>query len=170
MALRIEIVPEKAVVVFREKTIVAASWFGPTVLRPYVYPFLGPGDRELTRLGHPLDPLGHSHHRSIWIGHHDVSGVNFWEESSRAGRIAQTAAAIGAAEGNEVRVVLDCSWTAPDGKAILIEKRALAFIDLDEGELAIEIDAVYCDHVDRMVRAIQDATGGDAVPERPEGA
>ena len=46
-----------------------------------------------TRLDHPIDPVGHSHHRSIWIGHRDVGGHNFWEDSSRAGRktLGQTA-------------------------------------------------------------------------------
>ena len=140
MALQLEIVPEKAVVIRREKTIVAASWFGPGVIRPFIYPFLGPGDRELTRLGHPLDPVGHSHHRSIWIGHHDVSGVSFWEEAPSRGRIEQTGAAVRAAAGDQVSVILDCVWKAADGRSILNEKRGLAFTDLGRGELALEIE------------------------------
>lgn len=140
MALRLEVVSRKAVVVRRGEAVVAASWFGPGVPRPYVFPFLGPGGRELTRLGHPLDPVGHSHHRSIWIGHHDVSGVNFWEESPAAGTIDQREAAVLAAEGGEVRARLDCDWRTPDGKLLLSEKRTLAFIDLAGEELALEIE------------------------------
>jgi hypothetical protein len=142
VALKLEVVPEKAVVIRRGESIVAASWFGPAVLRPYVYPFLGPGDVELTRLGHPLDPVGHSHHRSIWMGHHDVAGANFWEEAAGAGRIEQRAATVRAAEGESVSVLLDCVWRTADGKALLAEARGLTFHDLAGGELALEIDTV----------------------------
>jgi glycerophosphoryl diester phosphodiesterase len=65
-------------------------------------------------------------------------------------------------------------WTA--GLVALFHRfgvRAFAWDAQEERHLramlAIEIDAVYCDHVDRMVRIVEDATGGGAVPERPEG-
>jgi hypothetical protein len=141
MPLRLEVVPDKAVVVRRDKSTVAASWFGPAVLRPYIYPFLGPLDRELTRLGHPLDPVGHSHHKSVWIGHHDVSGVSFWEDSPESGRIEQTDLNLGTAEGNEVSFTLECAWKNPAGNLLLKEARKLTFQDLG-GELALEIDTL----------------------------
>ena len=140
MALQLDLVPQKAVVVRRGDRVVAACWFGPHVLRPYVYPFLAPGGLEVTRLGHPLDPIGHSHHQSIWIGHHDVSGVNFWEDSAEAGRIEVRKAAVAAASGIEVSTTLDCVWVNKAGKTVLEEKRALTFADLPEEELALEID------------------------------
>ena len=55
---------------------------GQSVLRPYVFPLIGPAGRRLTRLGHPHDPHGHRHHRSVWIGHQNVNGIDFWDESS----------------------------------------------------------------------------------------
>lgn len=140
MSLRIEIIPEKAVVISRDKTVVAASWFGPNVMRPYIYPFLGPNDREVTRLGHPLDPVSHSHHRGIWLGHHDVAGVSFWEEAAGAGRIEQTRARVGTKEGEVVDVVLECTWRTARGEALLDEARSLRFLDLPLGQLALEID------------------------------
>jgi len=140
MPLKLEIVPQKAVVVRRDKVTVAASWFGPLVQRPYIHPFLGPDDREVTSTFHADDPVGHSHHRSIWIAHHDVSGVNFWEEGPSSGRIEQVAATVLAAEGDQVAVRLECEWRTPAGKVLLNEKRTLAFIDLPRGELALEID------------------------------
>jgi hypothetical protein len=140
MSLELELVPQKALVVRREKTVVAASWFGPGTLRPYIYPFVGPGERELTRCGHPRDPVGHSHHRSIWIGHHDVSGTSFWEESPAAGRIEQTSATLLVREGRSVQARLECEWRAPDGRVLLNEKRTLSFHDLSRGELALDID------------------------------
>jgi methane monooxygenase PmoA-like len=140
MTLRLEIIPEKAIVVLREKTVMAASWFGPSVIRPYIHPFLGPGDIELTRIGHPRDPVAHSHHRSIWIGHHDVSGSNFWEESPGAGRIEQVGAELAVKEGAEVKAVLECIWKAADARQVLFEKRALVFSEAPAGGLTLEID------------------------------
>jgi hypothetical protein len=142
MPFTVEVVPEKAVVVRRGKTVVAASWFGPGVLRPYIYPLLGPGDREATRLGHPEDPVGHSHHRSVWIGHHSVNGADFWGESPQAGRIEQRKAALERAEGAVVSFSLDLVWRTAEGKALLEERRSLSFEDLPGGELALDIDTV----------------------------
>jgi hypothetical protein len=139
MPLALEIVPGKAIVVRREKTVVAASWFGPGVLRPFIHPFLGPSGVELTRLGHPGDPVGHSHHRSIWIGHRDVSGSSFWEENADSGRIEQVEASPGTREGPEVSVSCENVWKTAEGRPLLLETRKLAFADLDGGNLGLEI-------------------------------
>ncbi|HUF62086.1 MAG TPA: PmoA family protein [Verrucomicrobiales bacterium] len=65
-----------------------ARWhFGPQYPRPFFFPFAGPCGASLTRLGHPGAP-DHDHHRSIWFGHHDVAGVDFWSENTE-GRIRQ---------------------------------------------------------------------------------
>ena len=143
MSLRLEVVPEKCVIIRRGRTCVAASWFGPFVRRPFVYPFLGPGDREVTRLGHPNDPTGHSHHRGIWIAHHDVGGVDFWSERKDTGRVEQTAISDIRASGPSVGALLRCSWLRPDGVELLIEHRRLAFTDLGRGELALDIDTRF---------------------------
>src|SRR5436309_1625926 len=46
--------------------------FGPGLRRPFLFPVVGPSGRSLTRMGHPHDPVTHSHHNSVWISHHDV--------------------------------------------------------------------------------------------------
>ena len=68
---------------------VAKYQYDAAVGRPFVYPFVGPAGRGLTRIGHPHDPHGHRHHRSIWITHVDVGGVNFWADTDA--RIVQEA-------------------------------------------------------------------------------
>ncbi len=55
--------------------------------RPFFYPFLGPSGTSLTRMGHP-GAQNHDHHRSIWLAHAKVEGVDFWSETTKA-RIAQ---------------------------------------------------------------------------------
>ncbi|MCG6154947.1 DUF6807 domain-containing protein [Rubinisphaera margarita] len=55
--------------------------------RPFFYPFCGPSNETLTRMGH-AGAGNHDHHQSIWFAHHDVQGVSFWSNSSPA-RIEQ---------------------------------------------------------------------------------
>lgn len=141
MPLQLSIVPEKAIVVRRERTIVAASWFGRWIRRPYIYPFLGPGRTETTRLGHPMDPVGHSHHRSIWIGHASVGGVDFWGDSPRSGHIVQEEILErSAGSGERVEALVRCSWKSQEGREILRENRRLTFHDLPGDELALDLD------------------------------
>ena len=56
---------------------IARYHFGASLKRPFVFPLIGPSGRSLTRIGHPHDPVSHSHHNSVWIAHHDVNGVAF---------------------------------------------------------------------------------------------
>src|SRR4051812_3260553 len=58
--------------------------FDPADKRPFLYPLNGPSGRALTRMGHPHDPVTHSHHNSLWLAHHDINGVSFWEDQSVA--------------------------------------------------------------------------------------
>ena len=52
--------------------------FDPADKRPFLYPLNGPSGRSLTRMGHPQDPVGHSHHNSLWLAQHSVNGISFW--------------------------------------------------------------------------------------------
>ena len=70
----------------REDVELARYHFGPELRRPFVFPVVGPAGRSLTRMGHPRDPVGHSHHNSVWVTHHSVNGVSFWNDSGK-GRV-----------------------------------------------------------------------------------
>ena len=61
----------------------ARYYYGPDLNRPFLYPIVGPSGRSLTRMGHPHDPESHSHHNSVWISHHDVDGVSFWDDRAK---------------------------------------------------------------------------------------
>ncbi len=143
MTLTLAVVPEKAVVIRRRKTIVSASWFGTGVIRPFIYPFRGPYDRDVTRLGHPGDPVGHSHHRGIFFAHHDVGGFDFWSEKRGVGRVVQRGVSDITAEGNAVSATLDLAWIGPAGQQLVREKRKLTFHDLRGGELALDVDMSF---------------------------
>ena len=65
-----------------------ALHFDPQDLRPFWYPIRSSRDASLTRMGHPHDPLTHSHHNSVWIGHSLVNDLDFWTDvAKRRGRI-----------------------------------------------------------------------------------
>src|SRR4029450_13735167 len=66
----------------REGIELARYHFNPALRRPFVFPVVGPSGRSLTRMGHPHDPESHSHHNSVWISHHVVDGLSFWEDRS----------------------------------------------------------------------------------------
>src|SRR3954470_10031053 len=71
----------------RDGDEIARYHFGPGLHRPFVFPVVGPAGRSVTRMGHPHDPETHSHHNSLWVAHHDVNGVSFWEDRPKAGQI-----------------------------------------------------------------------------------
>lgn len=67
----------------RDGVEVARYHFAKELVRPFLYPLVGPSGRSLTRMGHPRDPVGHSHHNSVWIAHNDVDGVSFWGDGRK---------------------------------------------------------------------------------------
>ncbi len=62
--------------------------YNPEFTKPYFYPVIGPSGVEITTLGKDHDPGNtHPHHKSLWIGHQSVNGVNFWEQWPGNGQI-----------------------------------------------------------------------------------
>jgi hypothetical protein len=107
--------------------------FSPQLLRrPFCYPFNGPAGRSLTRMGHPHDPISHSHHNSVWISHHDVGGVNFWADHGKdLGRIVHQRVEQ-YADGDESAWMLSVNhWQDPEGKVLLVERRRIEVRPLD---------------------------------------
>ncbi|HCN76221.1 MAG TPA: hypothetical protein DIT13_03380 [Verrucomicrobiales bacterium] len=65
-----------------------ACHFDPADMRPFWHPIRTTKEASITRMGHPHDPHGHSHHNSVWITHNLLNGVDFWGDHAREqGRI-----------------------------------------------------------------------------------
>lgn len=65
-----------------------ACHYDPQDMRPFWYPIRASKDVSLTRMGHPHDPLTHSHHNSVWVTHNSVNGLDFWgDHAKNQGRI-----------------------------------------------------------------------------------
>ena len=57
----------------------AAYCFGNGVSAPFLFPIVGPSGAHLTRMEHPT-AANRRTDRSVWFGHENLGGVNFWEE------------------------------------------------------------------------------------------
>ncbi len=65
-----------------------ALHFDPQDMRPFCHPVRSSKDVSLTRMGHPHDPLTHSHHNSVWVSHNSVNDIDFWGDyAKQQGRI-----------------------------------------------------------------------------------
>src|SRR4051794_39171571 len=114
--------------------------FGPTLRRPFLYPIVGPSGRSLTRMGHPHDPESHSHHNSVWVAHHDVAGVSFWEDRG-PGRIAHRRIVRYADGDDEASIVAENAWVAVgEPVPLLREIRKIAVRPLPEGQWLLLLD------------------------------
>ena len=115
--------------------------FDPDDKRPFLYPMNGPDGRSLTRMGHPHDPVSHSHHNSLWLAHHDVNGMSFWGDGGpaqiRCLRVEQFEDTDEYASVTAVN-----SWGATN-KVFLLERRRMTVQTLASNEWLLIIDARF---------------------------
>ena len=125
----------------REGREIARYHFGKTLHRPFLFPLNGPSGRSLTRMGHPRDPVSHSHHNSVWVAHNSVNGVSFWDDRS-PGRIVHQQVEKIEDEGNGLAAVTTVNhWVGgDDGRVLLVERRRTEVRLLEGGEWTLVLD------------------------------
>jgi len=119
--------------------------FDPADRRPFLFPITGPSGLSLTRMGHPHDPVGHSHHNSVWISHHVVNGINFWgDRGPNLGRIVpQRIEQIEDAD-DEARLTAVNHWVnEKTGEVLLEERRRIHVRPLANNEFLTVIDLEF---------------------------
>ncbi|MCX7887987.1 MAG: PmoA family protein, partial [Verrucomicrobiae bacterium] len=109
--------------------------FGPELNRPFIFPVIGPLGRPLTRMGHPHDPEGHSHHNSVWISHHDVNGANFWADRTGVRIVHQRIEKL-----DDNAVITSNAWLGKEGKPLLRERRRISVELLPNNEWVMILD------------------------------
>jgi hypothetical protein len=122
---------------------IARYYFGKDLYRPFLYPIIGPSGRSLTRMGHPRDPNTHSHHNSVWISHHDVGGVGFWNDAKTSeGRIVHQKVLRYEDNSDEALIEVQNAWIdgAGRGKTLLEERRAMRFRPQESGQWLLILD------------------------------
>ena len=125
----------------RDRVELTRFHFDPSDKRPFLYPLNGPSGRSLTRMGHPHDPVGHSHHNSLWLAHHDVNGVSFWGDGGpaqiRCVRVEQVE------DSNEMAfATVVNSWSATN-RVFLWERRRMTVQTLASNEWLLILDVRF---------------------------
>jgi Family of unknown function (DUF6807) len=130
--------PDDEVSFQRDGEELARFHFAKSQRRPFIYPINGPSGRSLTRMGHPHDPVSHSHHNSVWISHQSVGGVNFWED--RGGRIEHLRVLRFTDSDEQASVETENAWLNPEGKPVLHDKRRITVGSLGNREWILLLD------------------------------
>lgn len=115
--------------------------------KPIVFPLHSPTGVPLTR-GYPMvesiehEREDHPHHRSLWLTHGEVNGIDFWLDDPKrnCGVIAHRDGSATVEDGVAV-IVTENDWLAPDGKRLLSDRRRLTFAT-DEGRRILDCDFV----------------------------
>jgi hypothetical protein len=122
---------------------ISRYYFAKDLFRPFLYPLVGPSGRSLTRMGHPHDPNTHSHHNSVWVSHHVVNGVGFWNDAkSSEGRIVHQKVLRYEDAVDEALIEVQNAWVdeAGRGKTLLEEQRAMRFGPQADGQWLLVLD------------------------------
>jgi hypothetical protein len=120
--------------------------------KPIVYPIIGPEGIPMTR-DYPMKDAtkggtkDHIHHRSLWLTHGEVNGVDFWlEDAKKAGRIVHDKVESSTANDQEAKLVTIAKWLTPDDRTLLTERRTMTVSgEQDSREIEFEFDLVAGD-------------------------
>jgi len=141
---RIQAVPHPTKLVFQLDGAELVSYnYIHAPYRPYLFPVIGPSGRYLTRISHPHDPIGHRHHYSIWLAHHNINDVDFWSDSDKSGKqIHQNFLEFEDAP-DFARMVAQVLWQTPDGKVLLDENKQITVRLLESKQYFIDMDLTF---------------------------
>jgi hypothetical protein len=116
--------------------------FGEGLRRPFLFPVIGPSGRSLTRMGHPRDPVGHSHHNSVWISHHDVNGETFWGDQG-PGRVVQRRVVRYDDAEEAASIVALNAWVGKGDRVHMMERRGVSARPLSAGDWLLVLDLQF---------------------------
>ena len=117
---------------------VARYYANPDAPKPYLFPLIGPSGKRLTSMAHPVDPYGHRHHRSVWIGHADVNGYDFWAENNENCIVFEKLVEFGSSDDAASFTVVHV-WRAADGVQVLRDTRTWTLRKIGGGEYYLDL-------------------------------
>jgi hypothetical protein len=111
-------------------------FYGPDVMKPYLYPLRAPDGTNITRHV-PFDKdagdsIDHPHHTGLWFAHSSVNGYDFWNNYkgyTTPNRGSIVVKKIDKITGGKKEGTIDATmeWLDPNGKAIMTENRHMTF-------------------------------------------
>ena len=102
--------------------------------RPFLHPLIGPGGAPMSR-NYPMKDVAdeardHPHHKSLWYGHGDVNGYDFWAEGAKSGKTLhvdfteiKSGQDVGVIKSRNKLVAADGSVVCTDDRTIRIYNR-----------------------------------------------
>jgi Methane oxygenase PmoA len=131
----------------------------PQEKRTFLYPIIGPSGRSLTRMGHPQDPNGHSHHNSVWISHMQVNGVDFWADTGKGKIVQQRVVRYGDSD-TEGLIQVELHWVNESTQEILLKEfRSMRVLPLENKEWLLCLDLEFATPGDEPVTLGETAFG-----------
>lgn len=132
----------------RDGVELTRAHFAGTLKRPFLYPVIGPSGKTLTRMGHPQDPTGHSHHNSVWLSHTKVNDVDFWGDKGKGRIVHQTLEKLTDTDASCSATTLNAWIDEPNQKPLLLERRRITVQPLENNEWMLIIDSQFEAKVD----------------------
>ena len=124
----------------------------PPFVRPFFYPVLAADGTEVTSDQLRTNPKEHPHHRSIWIAHGDVNGIDHWSFQQKPAPPRQRHIGFDKVEGDSF--IEQLIWDDLAGAALLNETRTVRFIPYPDGSRGIDLTI-------QLTAANTDVTLGD---------
>jgi hypothetical protein len=141
---------------------VTSYCFAPDLPRPFLYPMLTPSGRALTR-NFPMrtdvanEKKDHPHHRSCWVAHGNINGMDYWmekkdpkEQAKQVHRRFETN--VSGQVFGQVKALID--WNRPDGSRLITEQRTYVVYPSDK-------DFTLIDMTVQLLLSEEDLTFGD---------
>ena len=122
--------------------------FGKQWARPFFYPVLGPEQVQITRnypiaQGVPGETTDHPHHKSLWVAHGDVNGVDNWSEEKGHGTIVSKRLKE-VADGPVLAVVRqDLVWLSNRRKPVVAEEREIRVYAVPPTERILDLTVTF---------------------------
>lgn len=129
----VELIQAKEKVEIKVASQPFSSYYYKDVVRPYLWPVVDNKDRNLTRTSATSENeegFDHLHHRSCWIAHGDINGIDNWSEEKGHGyQIHQAFKEIvsGPVFG---KIRAKNYWTDEEKKKVLEEERIIKVYNL----------------------------------------
>jgi len=146
----VEVIPsgEQAVAFHIRGSLFTAYHWDSESARPFLYPVIGPGGGCVTRhfpmvKDIPGETTDHKHHRSIWVAHGDVNGVDNWTEEPGHGTIKhklfleQTSGPVFA------RVVALNDWLDNSDRKVMEEEREITVYNICDSACVLDMRVAF---------------------------
>ncbi|HGJ64557.1 TPA: hypothetical protein ENS27_04120 [bacterium] len=125
---------------------VTSYHYNKALLKPFLYPVMGPFGHSVTRgdespEGHNHD---HIHHKSLWVSYGEVNHADFWSEGPEAG-IQAHKEFLKIAEGSVfAEIHATNEWITRDrSKKIVEESRYMKFYNLPRSQRIIDMTVTF---------------------------